>query len=133
MKNVMIAVVFALFALTLITNAEAVHTGWFAPDEVVNEKNPLLGAKGALAEGKKIYADNCAKCHGASGKGDGASSGSLQIELPDFSNKEITTEETDAAWFWKIKVGQFEMPPYQLTLKDDQVWKAIIYVRSLAK
>lgn len=133
MKNVMIAAVFALFVFTLMANAEAVHNGWFAPDEVVDQKNPFLSHKGALAEGKKIYAEHCSKCHGPSGKADGASSGSLQIELPDFSDKEVTTVETDAAWFWKIRVGQFEMPPFQLVLKDDQVWKVIIYVRSLAK
>jgi len=133
MKNVMIAAIFALFAFALIDNAEAIHNGWFAPDEVVGQKNPFLSDKGALAEGKKIYDKNCEKCHGPSGKGDGASAGSLQIELPDFSDKTITMEETDGAWFWKIRVGQFEMPPFQLILKNDQVWKSIIYVRSLAK
>ncbi|VAX24435.1 hypothetical protein MNBD_NITROSPINAE04-1933 [hydrothermal vent metagenome] len=133
MKNVMIAAIFALFAFALLDNAEAIHTGWFAPDEVTGQKNPFLSDKGALAEGKKIYKKNCMKCHGPSGKGDGASAGSLQIELPDFSDKSITMEETDGAWFWKVRVGQFEMPPFQLILKDDQVWKAIIYVRSLAK
>ncbi|HEB73298.1 MAG TPA: c-type cytochrome [Nitrospirae bacterium] len=133
MKNVMIAAIFALFAFTLLDNAEAIHNGWFAPDEVVGQKNPFLSDKGALAEGKKVYKKNCMKCHGPSGKGDGASAGSLQIELPDFSDKGITMEETDGAWFWKVRVGQFEMPPFQLALKDDQIWKAIIYVRSLAK
>jgi len=133
MKNVMIAAIFALFAFALSDSAEAIHNGWFAPDEVVGQKNPFPSDKGALAEGKKVYKKNCMKCHGPSGKGDGASAGSLQIELPDFSDKSITMEETDGAWFWKVRVGQFEMPPFQLALKDDQIWKAIIYVRSLAK
>lgn len=133
MKNITIAAVLALFAFLMVTDAEAVHNGWFAPDEVTDQKNPFVSDKGALAAGKKVYDEHCAKCHGATGKADGASAGSLQIELPDFSDKEVTAEETDAAWFWKIRVGQFEMPPFQLILKDGQVWKAIIYIRSLAK
>jgi len=126
------AIIFAITFLFL-ENAMAVHTGWFAPDETASLKNPFISEKGAGAEGKKIYDKNCAKCHGLSGKGEGESAGSLQIELPDFSNKEVSMVESDGEWFWKIRTGQFEMPPFQLILKDDEVWKAIVHIRTLGK
>ena len=75
----------------------------------------------------------CATCHGISGRGGGASAGSLQIELPDFSNKEIAAQETDGEWFWKIRTGLFEMPPFQVILSDDDIWKVTTYVRTLAQ
>ena len=35
-----------------------------------------------LAEGRKLYAENCAACHGETGKGDGVMAGSLQTANP---------------------------------------------------
>lgn len=130
-KNVLAVAI--IFAITFSGSAMAVHTGWVAPDETANLKNPFISKKGVGAEGKKIYDKNCAKCHGIGGKGDGESAGSLQIELPDFSNKEVAMVETDGEWFWKIKTGQFEMPPFQLVLNDDEVWQVLLHVRTLAK
>src|SRR5262245_40977678 len=36
----------------------------------------------ALADGKTIYADNCAQCHGVTGKGDGAGRASMNPKTP---------------------------------------------------
>ncbi len=120
-------------ALMFANSVEALHTGWTADEGAEKLKNPFASDAGAVAEGKKIYEENCAKCHGAEGKGKGASSMSLQIELPDFSDKDMSHAETDGEWFWKIRTGQFEMPPFQLKIKDDEVWKVITYIRTLAK
>jgi mono/diheme cytochrome c family protein len=133
MKKVTAAVIISAISILFINSAEAIHTGWFAPDETNKLKNSHTSSPEAAVAGKKIYEQHCLKCHGPGGKGDGASAGSLQIELPDFSNKEVTAEETDGEWFWKIRTGLFEMPPFQIILKDDEVWKVIVYVRTLAK
>ena len=123
--------VLTLFAL--VGGAEAIHTGWFAPDWTSELKNKFAGKSDAVAAGKEIFKKNCAKCHGTSGGGGGASAGSLQIELPDFTNKEVTAEESDGDWFWKIRTGQFEMPPFQVILSDDDIWKVITHLRTLAQ
>ncbi|GMT42157.1 MAG: hypothetical protein IEMM0002_0568 [bacterium] len=133
MKKRLAALAGLIAALAFAGNAGAVHTGWFAPDGAAELKNPFAKNGSAAAEGKKIFEYNCLKCHGPAGKADGWSAGSLQIELPDFSNKDVTSVESDGEWFWKVKTGQFEMPPFQLILKDDEVWKAIVYIRTLAK
>lgn len=132
-RKILTAILGFALAIAMVSNAEALHTGWQAPDEATDLKNPFSSDKSAITQGKKIYDKQCAKCHGTGGKGDGYAAGSLQIELPDFTNKEITESETDGEWFWKVRTGQFEMPPFQLFLKDSDVWKVIVYTRTLAK
>ncbi len=134
MKKIVAAAVITavLTMISFVNSAEAIHTGWFAPDWASELKNKFTG-KSDAAEGKKIYKKNCAKCHGTSGRGGGPSAGSLQIELPDFSNKEIAAQESDGEWFWKIRTGLFEMPPFQVILSDDDIWKVTTYVRTLAQ
>lgn len=134
-KFVAAAVTAAVLTLfTFAGGAQAIHTGWFAPDGSDKIKNSYAGKADAAAEGEKIYKKNCIKCHGENGKpGEGPSAGSLQIELPDFASKEVTAEETDGEWFWKIRTGQFEMPPFQIILSDDEIWKVIVHLRTLAK
>lgn len=133
-KIVAMAITVAVITLfAFVNSAQAIHTGWFAPDWASELKNRFAGKPDAAAAGKEIYKKNCDKCHGTSGQGGGASAGSLQIELPDFSNKEVTAEESDGEWFWKIKTGQFEMPPFQIILSDDDVWEVIVHIRTLAQ
>lgn len=132
-KGTVLFIIISAIIIVFTSNSHAVHTGWFAPEYTKALKNPFVSQKGAAVVGKKIYDDACAKCHGDKGKADGYSAGSLQIELPDFSNKEVTIEETDGEWFWKVRTGQFEMPPFQMVLKDDEIWKVVIYLRTLAK
>lgn len=120
-------------AIVMVKSAEAMHTGWFAADYADEIKLPIPANSSNMEEGKKIFAENCAKCHGKSGKGDGWSSASMQVELPDLSDKAALDAESDGALFWKIRTGQFEMPPFQLVLKDEEIWKTVVYLRSLAK
>jgi mono/diheme cytochrome c family protein len=134
LKRMNIFAIFCLIALVVsASNVAAIHTGWGAPDETINIKNPYASKSSAASEGKKVYLENCEMCHGKNGKGDGSSALSLQIELPDFTDKEMTMLETDGQWFWKVRNGLFEMPPFQLALTDDQIWKSIVFIRTLVK
>ena len=45
--------------------------GWTIPQGAAQEANPIAVTPGVLAKGKKLYEDNCQKCHGKGGKGDG--------------------------------------------------------------
>ncbi len=82
-------------------------------------------------DAETLYIDNCAKCHGLTGLGDGPSVGSLNTQsglnltiLQDMSEDEI--RET-------ISVGQgMEMPPWELLLNGDQLQSLTEYVRSFA-
>ena len=83
-------------------------------------------------DAETLYIDNCAKCHGLTGLGDGPSVGSLNTQsglnltiLQDMSEDEIREI---------ISVGKgMEMPPWELLLTGDQLQALTEYVRGLAE
>ena len=83
-------------------------------------------------DAETLYIDNCAKCHGLTGLGDGPSVGSLNTQsglnltiLQDMSDDEIREI---------ISVGKgMEMPPWELLLNGDQLQALTEYVRALAE
>src|SRR5882724_5977627 len=69
----------ALFVLLLALILVAVaytyfqeNKPWVIPEEAKARKNPLQPSEAALKSAKAFYGENCANCHGDSGKGDGS-------------------------------------------------------------
>jgi len=60
--------------------------------------------------GKSLYASRCQGCHGADGKGNPAMAKALQVDIPDFSSKEIR-KKADAELLGILKKGKGKMPP----------------------
>jgi mono/diheme cytochrome c family protein len=99
-----------------------------------------LVAHAADAEqGKKLYGQFCATCHGQSGKGDGAAAAALNPKPRDHTDKEYMSKLTDDDMLKVIKNGGASigksplMPPWGASLKDDQIQDIIAYVRTLSK
>ncbi len=90
-----------------------------------------------VEEGKKLYGQICATCHGQSGKGDGPGAAALNPKPRDHTDKEYMSKLTDDDLFKVIKDGGASvgksplMPPWGSTLKDDQIKDVIAYVRTL--
>ncbi len=85
----------------------------------------------------KVYADNCASCHGPQGKGDGPAAAALTPPPGSFAQS-IAGKSDD--WIFKgIKEGgpgvgkALSMPPYAGTLSDDQIKAMVAYVKQLQK
>ena len=106
---------------------------WKAPADAKNTKNPQAAKKTdakAIADSKKIAEQNCATCHGAGGKGDGAAAAALPPPKPaDWTSKKVA-DESDGEIFWKISNGRGAMPPWK-HLPEDQRWGLVNYIRSL--
>lgn len=88
---------------------------------VVHE-NPYEQDPKAIAEGKGIYAEHCAGCHGDNLKGDVG---------PDLTGH-LKFGETDDAKFQSIAGGRPDgMPAFADQLGRDRIWKVLAYVDSV--
>lgn len=103
---------------------------WQAPKSADELKNPFKDNANATEEGKKIYNQMCAFCHGATGKGNGAAGLSLKPKPADFLSIKVTSE-SDGAIFWKMTEGKAPMAGYKDLLSEDQRWKLVNYIRKL--
>jgi cytochrome c oxidase cbb3-type subunit 3 len=97
---------------------------------------PLAQAADA-EQGKKLYGQFCASCHGQSGKGDGPAAAALNPKPRDHTDKETMSKMSDDDIFKVIKNGGASvgksplMPPWGASLKDEQIKDVVAYLRTL--
>jgi cytochrome c oxidase cbb3-type subunit III len=97
----------------------------------------LIAQAADAEQGKKLYGQFCASCHGQSGKGDGAAAAALNPKPRDHTNKDYMSKMSDADMLSVIKNGGASigksplMPPWGASLKDDQIQDIIAYIRTL--
>jgi mono/diheme cytochrome c family protein len=88
-----------------------------------------------IAAGKKLYEQNCASCHGKTGIGDGEAGRSLNPRPANIAAFSKMPMASDAYLFWTIAEGGIPigtaMPSFKNALKEDEVWKIILYLRGL--
>jgi len=105
---------------------------WVAPKYANDIKNPHRGDEKATAQGKKLFNNMCAICHGKKGKGNGVAGVSLIPRPANFLAIDVK-KETDGAIFWKMTEGKPPMASYKEILTDDQRWDLVCYIRQLQK
>lgn len=85
-----------------------------------------------IAAGKKLYTVECAKCHGASGIGDGVEGKDLDPKPRNFHDAERMGEISAAHTFNTIRLGiQGTGMLAHPTLEDEEVWSLAFYVLSI--
>lgn len=97
-------------------------------------KNPVAATPESIAAGKQIYQRSCASCHGVTGQG--GPGNDLIPAAPSLVAEKLDHGSTDGAIFSNVKNGvapDFNMIPFKDTLKDDDIWNVVNYIRSLAK
>jgi len=86
------------------------------------------------AKAKKLYAIDCALCHGASGDGKTDLAKDMQLTLIDWTDSKSLAGIQDQELFKTIRNGKGKMPAEDAgRAKDDEVWNLIVYIRSLGK
>ena len=114
-----------VFAVVLVSTAFALlATADLVP---VQEPDPQV-----IDQGKMLYVDQCASCHGTEGKGDGPAARFMTQEVPDLSDEEWKYAEDGsvAALAAVIKAGIDDSPmtPFEGTLSDEQINAVATYV-----
>jgi len=97
--------------------------------------NPLPHTQATLDQGAKVYAGNCAACHGAQGQGDGPAGAGLS---PPPGNLAWLSEMPIGQWdpfiYWTVAEGgsQFgsAMPAFKDSLSKDQIWAVTAYIQA---
>jgi mono/diheme cytochrome c family protein len=97
--------------------------------------NPLPRKAETVEHGGRIYAENCASCHGPTGAGDGAAGRDLS---PPPANLAWLSQMPMAQWdpfmYWTVAEGgaQFKtaMPAFKDTLSKDDIWAVIAYIQA---
>jgi cytochrome c oxidase cbb3-type subunit 3 len=118
MNRVVVAVAGALCAAVL--SAVIPQAGQSA-----DLQNPFAGNAAAIKEGEKIFDERCADCHGSDAMG-GAG--------PDLTDDRWSYGGSDADVFATVSGGRKGgMPSWRGQLKDEDMWRAIAYIRSLKK
>ena len=110
----------ALFAASLQAQNTNFHN---APDSAKQTKNPYENKADAVAAGKRLYAANCASCHGRNAEG----SGNVPA-LVDGTIESVTSGEL----FWFITHGEPKngMPAWE-SLPEQERWEIVSYVKRL--
>jgi mono/diheme cytochrome c family protein len=98
---------------------------------------PVFGAetKGA-ASGQSNFEAKCARCHGATGKGNGFQALALffMFRMPDLTDPAYMQARSDDTLFRSIKRGaRGGMPAYGLKLSESEIKDLVVYVRSFTK
>ena len=97
----------------------------------------LIAQAADAEQGKKLYGQFCASCHGQSGKGDGAAAAALNPKPRDHTDKEYMSKMSDDDMLKVIKNGGASigkstlMPPWGASLKDEQIQDITAYIRTL--
>lgn len=87
----------------------------------------------APLDGRLLYAENCAPCHGVAGQGDGPSASGLSVPPAAFADDRVAFPATLAGWFDITKNGAMQrmMPPWKGRLDDRQIWNAVAFAWTL--
>lgn len=103
------------------------------PPEQAKRPNPVKPTPEGLAEARRLYAYDCAMCHGKDGDGKGDLAADMKLTLLDWRDPAVLTGMTDGEIFYIIRKGRGKMLGEEDRLKETQAWGLVNVVRSFAK
>jgi mono/diheme cytochrome c family protein len=124
-----------VLVLGLGTNAFAQYQGWLIPPGGKEEESPLKPGPDTVKKGKALFLANCARCHGAEGKGDGRDSDHA-ADLTDPLRDSINTEGVLFYKIWnghaiQLRVQIDDMPAFKDKLAREDVWTLVEFLKVL--
>ena len=126
MKRIKV-VVFCVGVLALVTSAAGAASG------VSTAAEPQKGRAAQIERGRAVYADRCARCHGADGRGQ--TSLGRMVEPPDFSDPawQRSRSRNNARMIASVTNGLGGMPAFKKKLSRQDIAASVAYVRTLGR
>jgi mono/diheme cytochrome c family protein len=113
------------------TDAEA-QSDWTIPAGAAQEQNPVTVSPDVLEKGRKIFQNNCQRCHGRDGRGRGPDA-DPEHPAGNFTDPLRLAFNPDGVMFYKIWNGR-ESPKMPAFRKEDlsrnDVWTVIHFVKT---
>jgi mono/diheme cytochrome c family protein len=131
LQKLLLGAVIALIFLSI--GLAAFHrTPWQVPSDAKLLKNPLSISDVNFNAVKPIYNEQCANCHGESGKGDGSDAMMYDPAPSDLTDSKHMNKLTDGEIYYQITQGKKPMPSFRKKLTEEQRWQLVILVRSFS-
>jgi len=152
MRGFILGVIFTLLAITVVVYS-TIHFGLFpigadnppgkveqrlanmAMDEYVDrhmpeqKENPFQPTSDNLTEGAHIYEQHCSSCHGGSTNKISPMQKRFSPPVPQIINRIPHDEDGHLWWVTKHGIRMSGMPSWDGVLTDEQMWKAILFVK----
>ncbi len=90
-----------------------------------------------IVRGQAVYQQQCIRCHGADGRGEGPDAASLPMWPPSL-NGALLWKRLDGELFWRVREGMqgrggvLTMPGFGHALSDQEVWDVLDYMQAHA-
>ncbi|HET7213896.1 MAG TPA: c-type cytochrome, partial [Terriglobia bacterium] len=102
------------------------------PIKAENKTNPLAVDKNTLIEGRKVYLQSCAICHGADGHGHTVLGRDMFPPAMDLTSPHVQ-HWNDAELIWIIQNGVrlTGMPSWKSAINEQDTWKLVNFIHNL--
>jgi len=115
-----------LLMLSAVLMFATANGAWLArvPPSDHQKTNPYGGQPQAVAAGRNIFEEHCAKCHGENAEG--------VKKRPSLRTERIQQQATEGDLHWLLVNGSMKkgMPSWA-KLPDPQLWQLVTYLKSL--
>lgn len=128
-KHTVVISIVIVFLISVVVSSLAVAHGWKAPKKDSKISTPLMADDINIQTGKKLYSNLCSACHGKNAEGGVNLNLDMKPVPPDLTKR--LKGHSDGDFYWKIKTGRGDMPPFKEELEQKEIWQIITYIRSL--
>jgi len=94
--------------------------------------SPVPYDAAAVVRGAAIYAQNCAVCHGADGRGNGSAAASLPTKPADLTKPHLFAHNVGDLYWWVGHGLGGVMPAFEARLTPTDRWNVIQFIRAHA-
>lgn len=96
---------------------------------VANANSQPTAATDEFADSRKIYAESCAKCHGAGGTGGEGLFEGKKVKVPSYQSKGAMNASDDKLYDYIANGEDDEMPAFKNDLTEEQMRNLVKFIR----